>query len=167
MTLPPPDKGVLGGFPEKSIVILVNSHKYLSQTYIAYRNSPYQLDISKYSKWEASPGDMIREALKNSLSSTGVFKEVRISNTIPGGFYSLEINLKKFERFDEGSDSYAELLYDVKLFSPDIVDLYHAAISKKVKLDDKSFLSLAKGLSSAMSDGIKEVTDSIVLCVKK
>jgi len=167
MTSPSLDKGVVGAYPEKSIVILVNSHKYLSQTYIAYRNSPYQLDISKYSKWEASPGDMIREALRNSLFLTGVFKEVRISNTIPGGFYSLEINLKKFERFDEGSDSYAELLYDVKLFSPDIVDLYHVTISKKVKLDDKSFLSLAKGLSSAMSDGIKEVTDSIVLCVKK
>jgi ABC-type uncharacterized transport system auxiliary subunit len=167
MTLPDFDKGGKGGFSEKSLVILVNAPKYLSQSYIAYRNSPYQLEISRYSKWEASPGDMIREAFKAAISSTDLFKEIRTPNILQAGFYSLEISLKKFERFDEVNDSYGELLYDVKLFSPDNKELYRDTISKKVKLDDRTFLSLAKGLSSALSESIKESTDHIVTTVKK
>lgn len=152
---------------ENFLVIHVNSPKYLAQSYIAYRNSPYQLEISRYSKWESSPGDMVREAMKASISSTGIFREVRASHILPGGFYSLEIDLKRFERFDEGNDSYGELVYDVRLSSPDSIELYGSTISKRVKLYDRTFLSLAKGLSSALSESIKEVTDNLAIQVKK
>ena len=166
--LPPFSKGGEGGFSsDASIVIRIHSPRYLTQTYIAYRYSPYQLEISRYSKWESPPGDMVREAFKDSLSTTGLFKEVRVLNTISGEFYSLEINLKRFEGYDAGSDSFGELLFDVNLFSPDGRELYIGTISKKVKLDDRGFLSLAKGLSSALTEGIGEVRNSIVIQIKK
>jgi len=143
------------------VVILMNSPRYLAQPYIAYRNSPYELEISRYSKWESPPGDIVKEAFKNYLSSSGVFKEVRASNVVPEGFYSFEINLKKFERYDQGNDSYGELDYDIKVYSPDSKELYRATVLKKVKLDNKTFLCLAEGLSSALSESIKEVTGSL------
>jgi len=145
----------------RSIVILINSPRYLTQPYIAYRNSPYQLEISRYSKWESPPGDIVKEAFKNYLSSSGVFKEVRASSVVPGGFYSFEINLKKFERYDQGNDSYGELDYDIKVYSPDSKELYRTTVLKKVKLDNKTFLCLAQVLSSALSESIKEVTGSL------
>jgi len=163
--LPPPkaDKGEEGGFSSvASIVIRVHSQRYLTQPYIAYRNSPYQLEISRYSKWVSPPSDMVKDAFKDSFSSSGIFKEVRVFNTVPEGFYLLEVNLKRFERSDTGKDSFGELLFDVNLFSPDGKEIYHSTISKSVKLDDKSFLSLAKGLSNALAEGIVEVENSTI-----
>ena len=145
----------------RSIVILMNSPRYLAQPYIAYRSSPYELEISRYSKWESPPGDIVKETFKNYLSSSGIFKDVRASNVVPEGFYSFEINLKKFERYDQGNDSYGALDYDIKVYSPESKELYRATVLKKVKLDNKTFLCLAQGLSSALSESIKEVTGNL------
>lgn len=163
----PVEKVTTNAKSDASIVIRMHSPRYLTQSYIAYRYSPYQLEISRYSKWESPPSDMVKEAFKDSLSTTGLFKEVRVLNTISGEFYSLEINLKRFEGYDAGNDSFGELLFDVNLFSPDGRELYIGTISKKVKLDDRGFLSLAKGLSSALTEGIGEVRNSIVIQIKK
>jgi len=163
--LPPPnaDKGKEGvSSSVASIVIRIHSQRYLDQPYIAYRNSPYQLEISRYSKWESSPSDMVKDAFKDSFLSTGLFKEVRVSNIVPEGFYLLEVNLKRFERSDAGNDSFGELVFDVNLFSPDGRELYRSIMSKKVGLDDKNFLSLARGLSDALAEGIAEVTNNVV-----
>lgn len=151
---------------KRSVVILMDSPRYLAQPYIAYRNSPYQLEISRYSKWESPPGDIVKEAFKNFLLSSGVFKEIRASNVVPEGFYSFEIKLKKFERYDQGNDFYGELVYDVKVCSPDSKELYRATVLKKVKLDNSTFLCLAEGLSSALSESIKEVTGSLSVVMR-
>jgi len=146
---------------DASIVIVINSPRHLTQPYIVYRKSPYQLEISRYSKWEVSPNEMLREAFKDALSSIQRFKEVRAMNIVPDGFYLLEINLKKFERSDTGKDSFGELIFDVQLLSPDGKELFQNSISKRTKLEDRSFLSLSKGLSGALAEGIEEVRDNI------
>ena len=144
-----------------SLVILMHSPRYLSQSYIVYRNSPYQLDISRYAKWAAPPTEMITSALRDYLFSTGFFKEVKVSNSVPEGYYAMELNLKKFERSDTGGDSFGEILFDVKLISPENKELCRDTISKRAKLGDTSFLNLAKGLSSAIGESIEAVRDSI------
>ena len=161
------EKSIRGEISDRSIAVLVNSPRYLSQSYIAYRTSPYELEISKYSKWEASPQDMFRVSAKNYLSSAGIFKEVRASNVVPEGFYSLEVDLKRFERDDRGTDSYGELTFDYNLYSPDGVMLYRGSIFKEVKLESKSFLDLAKGLSSMLEQAVKEVAETIKQNIKK
>jgi hypothetical protein len=60
------------------------------------------------------------------------------------------------------NDSFGELVFDVNLFSPDGRELYRSNMSKKVSLDDKSFLSLARGLSNALAEGMVEVKNSVV-----
>ena len=144
-----------------SIVIMINSPRYLTQPYIVSRKSPYQFEISKYSKWETSPNEILLGVFKDTLSSDQRFKEVRVMNIVPDGFYSLKIDLKKFERFDTGNDSFGELALDVQLLSHDGKVLYQHTISKKIKMEDRSFLSLAKGLSSALAEGVEEVRDNI------
>ncbi|OGW40975.1 MAG: hypothetical protein A2Y97_03305 [Nitrospirae bacterium RBG_13_39_12] len=163
----PVENYVTGTKTDASIGIFASAPGYLEQRYIAYRNSPYQLEISKYSKWESSPDKMIKEAFKDSLSSSGLFKDVRVINITLSEFYLLEIKLKRFERLDEGNDSFGDLAFDVELFSPDGSQQYHDSISKKVKLDDRSFMSLAKGLSNALNESIKEVTNSLVGHIKQ
>lgn len=146
---------------DASIVIMINSPRYLTQPYIVYRKSPYQLEISRYSKWEASPNEMLRRVFKDALSSAQRFKEVRAMNIVPDGFYSLKINLKRFERSDMGNDSFGEFVFDVQFISPEGKELYQNSISKRTKLEDRTFLSLAKGLSGAVAEGVDEVRDSI------
>lgn len=147
---------------DSAITIVVHAPRYLAQPYIAYRESPYQLKVSKYSKWDTSPSEIVRDRFKDSLSSTGIFQDVRVSSAIPRGFYSLRVNLKRFERYDEGGGSFGELVLDVDLLSPEMKVLYQNTISKKARLDDRSFLSLAKGLSSALAESITEVRSNIV-----
>jgi hypothetical protein len=125
------------------------------------------LEISKYSKWEASPQDMFRVSAKNYLSSAGIFKEVRASNVVPEGFYSLEVDLKRFERDVRGTDSYGKLTFDYNLYSPDGVMLYRGSIFKEVKLESKAFLDLAKGLSSMLEQAVKEVAEAIKQNIRK
>jgi uncharacterized lipoprotein YmbA len=158
----PIESKTVNGKTDNSVTIVVHAPRYLTQPFIAYRESPYQLKISKYSKWDASPSEIVRGGFKDSLSSTGIFQEVRVSSAIPRGFYSLRVNLKMFERYDEGRDSFGELVMDVDLLSPDARELYRSSISKRVRLDDQSFLSLARGLSSALAEGISEVRSNIV-----
>jgi hypothetical protein len=54
----------------------------------------------------------------------------------------------------------------VNFISPDGEELFQNTISKKSKLDDRTFLSLAKGLSSGLAEGVEEVTNSIKRSLK-
>jgi len=162
-----PGRTIQGEMPDKSIAVLVSSPRYLSQSFIAYRTSPYELEISKYSKWEASPQDMFRTSAKNYLSSAGVFKEVRASNIVPEGFYALEVDLKRFERDDRGPDSYGELTFDYNLYSPDGVVLYRGSVSREVRLESKTYLNLAKGLSNLLEEAVKEIAESLKKNINK
>lgn len=144
-----------------SIAILIHSPKHLNQPYIAYRKSPYQLLISRYSKWESSPEEMVSHAMRDALSATGSFKEIRASYVVPAGFYSLTIDLKRFERIDEGDDSFGELSFEATLRSPNGKEIYQGSVSKRTKLEDRSFASLAKGLSTSLAEGITEVRGNV------
>ncbi len=152
---------------ETSIVITTDSKRYLKQPYIAQRNSEYELVISKYSKWEMSPKKMLSVKLKEALSSSGIFKSVRVSSYIPKGFYSLKINLKEFERYDGREGSQGVLLFDITLLAPDNSELYRDTVSKKAELSDSSFSSLSKALSIALKQGIEEIMPGILRAVKE
>jgi hypothetical protein len=156
------DKSTVTQIGGASLVILMDAQRYLTQPYIAYRSSPYQIEISRYSKWESSPKFMVKRALKDAMFSTGLFKDVKVLNIVPEGFYVLAINLKGFERLDEGNESFGKLDFDFLFMSPEGKELSHGRITKKVDLDDQSFLSLAKGLSNALNEAIKELTTNIV-----
>ncbi len=145
-----------------SIAIVLDAPRYLAQPYIAYRSSPYQLTVSKYSKWDMSPSESVTEVLKERLSASGLFKEVRASSVMPSGFYLLRIKLKKFEMYEAEGSAFGELSFDAELFSPNGSEQYRGTIDKIIKLDDKNYLSLAKGLSSALSEGGEEVKKQVV-----
>lgn len=141
--------------------IVVHSPRYLSQPYIIYRKSPYELEISRYSKWDVSPEERIRELFRETIIYIGMFKDVRTSRRILEGFYNLKIELKKFERSEEENNFFADLLFEVILISPQGNELLRETISKRHKLDDRTFLSLAKGLSLCLEDGVKDVMNHL------
>jgi uncharacterized lipoprotein YmbA len=157
----PEEKAVSGRQTDASLNVTVHSTRYLGQSYIAYRTSPYQIDLSRYSRWDMPPADLVRDAFRDAFSVAGLFKEVKASVVTPGGFYHLDINLKRFERSDEGEISSCQLLFEVKLRSPEGNEIYKETISKKVRLQDKGFPNLAKALSSALAEGIEQSQSGI------
>jgi uncharacterized lipoprotein YmbA len=161
------DSGETGTKANAAVVVTVSSPRYLSQPYIAYRSSPYQLAVSKYSKWDSPPDELVREAFKDSLLSTRMFGEVRTSHIVPGGFYSLKVNLRRFERLDDGDLSFGEVVFDVSFLSPDGVSLYGESYKGRTKLEDRSFLSLAKGLSSTLGEGVRETGENIAKSLRR
>ena len=152
---------------ELTVLLVVHSPKNLSQPYITSRTSPYQVEIARNSKWDAPPDNIIRDAFRDSFSSTGMFKEIRTSHAISGGSHALRINLKKFERSYTADVPYGEILLEAEFISPDGRKLFSSTVEKRVKLDDKTFLSLAKGLSSALSEGVAEVRAGIIKALGK
>jgi uncharacterized lipoprotein YmbA len=144
-----------------SVNVFLHSPRYLDQPYIAYRTSPYELEISNNSKWDSSPADMVKGAIKDSLSSSGFFTSVRTSAFTPPGFYRCEVNLRRFERSDKGNESFGELDFDMTFVSPEGKTLYSGAFSEEGKLEDKSFLSLAKFLSGALSRELDQASIAI------
>lgn len=77
----PMDKGkAIHTKVDASIAILIHSPRYLTQPYIVYRESPYQIEISRYSKWEVSPDEKMREVFKEAVSSMRTFKEVKVAH---------------------------------------------------------------------------------------
>ncbi|MBF0330096.1 MAG: membrane integrity-associated transporter subunit PqiC [Nitrospirae bacterium] len=141
--------------------LTIDAPRHLSQPYIVHRTSPYELTISKYSKWDSPPIETIRDIVKDSLIATGEFSEVKSSLASPAGKYEAKIYLRKFERFDEAEISYAELLFDISLISPEGKEVYKKRISKQIKLADKSLSILAKALNNAALEAAKEITKNI------
>ncbi len=145
-----------------SVNVLLHAPRYLDQPYIAYRISPYELEISNASRWDSSPAEIVKGAIKDSLSSSGFFSAVMTSAFTPPGFYRCEVNLRRFERFDKGNDSFGELDFETTFLSPEGRILYRNSLSKEAKLFDRSFLSLAKFLSEALSQGLDAETAAII-----
>jgi uncharacterized lipoprotein YmbA len=135
-----------------SIAVAVQANRYLGQPYIAHRVSPYQLDISRYSKWEASPLEMVRDAFRDAL--VPAFREVRASLVSSADSYTLQVNLKRFEM--SGASS-AELAMDVQVISPEGKELFRRSIAKQAPLGGSDYVSLAKGMSAMLGETVSEV----------
>ncbi|MBF0473298.1 MAG: membrane integrity-associated transporter subunit PqiC [Nitrospirae bacterium] len=160
----------------QSLSIAIESPNYLSQPYIAYRDSQYKVESSKYARWDFAPDKLISEAFRYILSKSKAFENVRqtisnhsryISDKDSEGFL-LNIYLKRFERVDEGILSYAELDFDYDITLPKgLKPIYSATFYRKNKIADRSYLELAKGLSSAIDEGIQEVQEKLSKVVKE
>lgn len=144
-----------------SLSLSVASARYLAQPYIAYRTSPYQLELSGYAKWDAAPAEMVRDAFRHSFETCGLFKEVRTSHFPTQDAYALEIYVRRFERLDAEGGPYGDLAFDARLFSPGGKELYRGEFSRKVRLHDGSFLSLAKALSAGLLETMDEVKGQV------
>lgn len=143
------------------VVITVDAERYLQQPYIAYRNSPYEIEISKYSKWGSAPTRIIGREMQAVLSSAGLFKDVKLARVGPKGYYLIKIDLKNFERSGDKNSPVGALVFDIDLISPDGKELYSTTVSKKEKLGSGSFSALAEGLSKSLEEGLAEVKGDI------
>jgi uncharacterized lipoprotein YmbA len=161
LSLPPMNEMTHAG-GTASVNVLLHAPRYLDQPYIAYRISPYELEVSNASRWDASPADMVKQAVRDSLSFSGSFEAVTTSPLTPQGFYRCEISLRRFERFDNGRDSFGEMDFQITFLSPKGEVLYRGSLSREEKLDDRSFASLAKSLSGALSQGVEEAKTGII-----
>lgn len=141
---------------DATVAVVVTSPRYLSQPYIVYRNSTYQLDISRYAKWQDPPDDMLRDAFKEYLART-LFREVRTPGIHQDGIYLLNIDLRHFERRDEGDAFYAEVAFEAIFHSPQGEILFQHGFERRTRLQDRSFAGLAKELSLSLGEGINEV----------
>lgn len=144
-----------------SLAISVDAPKHLSQPYITARMSPYEVEVSRSSKWESSPEVMVREEIARSLAAMPSFSDVRLASRPPSGYYFLRMNLRRFERTEEKGVYMAEFAADVSFFSPEGTAINRASILKKIPLRDSGYASLAEGLSTALSQGIDDISSFV------
>ncbi|NJD55956.1 MAG: membrane integrity-associated transporter subunit PqiC [Nitrospirae bacterium] len=148
----PAESGSAQSGKQGMVTLRVQSPRYLAQPYIAHRLSPYQLEISGYAKWESPPADMVRDIFQDALAAR--FQQVRVSHAAAAGSVALTVNLKRFERVDE---SYGELELDAEISAADGKNIRRMTVRRKVQLETKDYAGLAKALSSALSEAVREV----------
>lgn len=162
-TLQMPDTGELSiKARNDTLALIVHAPKYLSQPYIAYRNSPYELRIAKYSKWESPPDRMIGDIFREYILSSGIFHEVKILRSARPGVYRLDLIIRQFERLDEGSKSYGLFVMHANLTDAEGNLLFRKKISKKEEFTDSRFETLAKGMSILVSKACEEIGTEIL-----
>jgi uncharacterized lipoprotein YmbA len=152
---------------DRSIVIQMDSEDYLRQPYIVHRNSPYELKIAKYSKWESSPYKIVRKEFKDALVSIDLFSDIRISSVSQKNSCTLRVNLSKFERHDEGDKSYALLEFNIDLLSPVGQKIYSDSVSSKESLDEKDFENLAEVMSLSLKRDIDKTVTAMAEAIRK
>jgi hemerythrin-like domain-containing protein len=57
------------------------------------------------------------------------------------------------------------MMFGAKLVSPEGKVIYQETISKHIRLEDRTFLSLAVGLSRAFSESMEEVREGVIMSV--
>ena len=142
--------------------LVLHSPQYLSQAYIASRSSPYELRISKYSKWEAPPDRMVGESFRDFLFSAGIFQDIRIFRSPRKGLYNLELKIRRFERLNEGGKSYGLLTIDTIFSDNKGKLLFRKVIADTQELAGNDYASLAKGMSILMKRAYEELEKEIL-----
>lgn len=139
-----------------SVTFRMQGARYLEQPYIARRLSPYQLDISRYAKWDAPPVDLVRDAFRDALVAH--VRQVRVSNAIAEGSTVLTVNLRRFEEVEA---AFGELVLDTEVATADGKVLRRMTVSRKVPLELKDHAGLAKALSAALNEAIRDVLTAL------
>ncbi|HIJ59041.1 MAG TPA: hypothetical protein HPP56_00280 [Nitrospirae bacterium] len=155
----PIQEEILQSLKQQEILFLVvRSPKHLDQPYIIYRSSPFELNISSYAKWEATPLDIIRHNIVEILYSQRIYKEVKtLRPQVNEKTEVMIVDLKDFSRYDEDKVSYALLHFSVLLKDKDNKEIFIKDFKIKEKLNDKTYLSLARGMSQAITKTLQEV----------
>ena len=148
------------------MTVSVDAEDHLLQPYIVHRSSPYKFRLLKHSKWEASPRKIVKEGFRNAFFLTGTFNSIKTAGIKQKGSYFLKVNLKRFERVEEGDDLYGLVEMDLKLWSPGGEELYLKTISRKERLSGSDFAGLAKNLSALFKEVIEEVRVDMIQVVE-
>jgi ABC-type uncharacterized transport system auxiliary subunit len=136
----------------------VKAPRHLEQPYIIFRSSPYELVPSQYAKWDASPAEMVQNMTSDFLIKSGIFKEVRSArHRKSDSGYIILINLKDFSRLDEPSASYGVVALDITTKDDSGRVLYSKEFVKKERLKDRTYTSLAMGLSVAVGSILRDM----------
>lgn len=146
----------------ETLYLTVRAPRHLEQPYIIFRNSPYELNLSTYSKWEASPSDIIKQNMMEVLTSKKIYREVKL--TRPQANEQVEvmiIDLKDFSRYDEGQISYGMLQFAVTLRDKNNKEIYQKDFKVREQLEDRTYLSLAKKISQVLMNIAQDISNSI------
>ncbi len=148
-----------------SLSVSVESPRYLDQPYIASRTSPYQLDISRYARWESSPADMTRDAFRDGF---GPFvSTVRLSRIRLSGHHTLQVTLRRFELFRSPEGARGHLAMDIKALSPDGEELYQRSIEELIPIPaGDAYISLAKELSDMLAASVARTRSDLLPLLK-
>lgn len=149
------------------LAISLEAPRHLSQPYITTRTSPYEVELSRSSKWESSPEVMVREELVRTFAAMPAFSDVRLASRPPSGYYLLKVTLQRFERIQEKGDYLAEFAADVSISFPDTAEMNRLFIVRRIPVRDAGYAALAEGLSTALSQGMADISSLVKSAVAR
>ena len=104
---------------------------------------------------------MVREAFSDAFYSRGISKEVKTLNFVPAGYYSVDINSEGLRGLIQAMIRSGKWILMSMFLSPEGKEIYRKTISRKIGLERKDNLNLAKSLSSALSEAVDEAMTGI------
>jgi ABC-type uncharacterized transport system auxiliary subunit len=97
---PPPDPPVQEGVHTSLAIREFRSPNYLRQGAIVYKTSPEQIGFYEYHRWAVDPREFLTNAVKDRLSASGNFTQVKLYDGRSDIDYILSGRLEKLEEID-------------------------------------------------------------------
>jgi ABC-type uncharacterized transport system auxiliary subunit len=97
---PPPDPPVQEGVHTSLAIREFRSPNYLRQGAIVYKTSPEQIGFYEYHRWAVDPREFLTNAVKDRLSASGNFTQVKLYDGRSDIDYILTGRLEKLEEID-------------------------------------------------------------------
>jgi len=129
---------------------------------IVYREGEYEYGFYEYSRWIDDPGQMIRRALINALSGSGLFSLVDLLGNDPDSDLDLNSEILSFDQVVEGDVNFADFGVILELSRSDNgAPVWNYRTKERVEQrgDD--------GFAAAMSEAVKKVITRAIVEMEK
>ena len=114
---PPPDPPVPEGVHASLAIRQFRSPNYLRQGAIVYKTSPEQIGFYEYHRWAVDPREFLTNAVKDRLSASGNFTQVKLYDGRSDIDYILSGRLEKLEEIDYQGGVKVEVVISVQMLS--------------------------------------------------
>jgi ABC-type uncharacterized transport system auxiliary subunit len=114
---PPPDPPVQEGVHTSLAIREFRSPNYLRQGAIVYKASPEQVGFYEYHRWAVDPREFLTNAVKDRLSASGNFTQVKLYDGRSDIDYILSGRLEKLEEIDYDGGVKVEVAISAEMLS--------------------------------------------------
>jgi len=155
---PPPDPPVPEGIHASLAIREFRSPNYLRQGAIVYKTSPEQIGFYEYHRWAVDPREFLTNAVKDRLSASGNFTQVKLYDGRSDIDYILSGRLEKLEEIDYQGGVKVEVVISAQMLSVATGEtVWTNTISEVGTVDQRNVPAVVAEMNRTMEHAIEKL----------
>jgi ABC-type uncharacterized transport system auxiliary subunit len=137
--------------------------RFLREGPIAYRESPEQLNFYDYHRWAEDPRRTVTLAMVHEMQARRIFRSVDVFDGRGSPDCLMTCEIDHLEEVDQGSNVSIEVALSARFINLRTGEvLWQGALSKSVKLEQRSVPGVVDEMSREVSDIVQGLVSSMV-----